>query len=66
MSEGKPCEKCPWMSRDPRDKEAVADPSVQATMKSGRWFCCHVNMGTCFGAQIRYEQHVKKSQQVTT
>lgn len=61
MADGKPCEKCPWMSHDERDKEAVSAPDVQATMEAGTWFCCHVNMGTCHGARIRYEQHLRKA-----
>lgn len=59
-SEHRPCADCPWVSGQPRDREATTQPSVEQAMKRGDWFCCHVNMGTCYGAKLRYEQHQKK------
>lgn len=55
-----PCGACPWVSRDERDKAAVSDPATQAAMQAGRWFCCHVNMGTCHGARLLHERHIRK------
>lgn len=56
-SEERPCGACPWVSQDPRDKEAINAPGTQEAMKAGTWFCCHVNMGTCHGAALQYERH---------
>lgn len=61
MTDDSPCSACPWVSRDPRDVEAINAPGTQAAMESGRWFCCHVNLGTCHGARIRHEQHLRKA-----
>ena len=30
--------------------------------KPGNWFCCHVNMGTCYGARLMYEKHLRKTE----
>lgn len=59
-TEGRPCGPCPWVSRDQRDKDAVANPIIQTQMKMGGWFCCHVNMGTCYGARLMYEKHLRE------
>jgi hypothetical protein len=48
--ESKPCNACPWTSKEQRDKEALTD-EVKKAAASGAWFCCHVHMGTCYGAQ---------------
>lgn len=58
---GKPCEKCPWMSKDARDIEAISAPEVQDAMKAGQWFCCHVHMGTCYGAELQSIAHAKRT-----
>lgn len=57
----RPCSACPWVSTSPRDREAVADDATQEAMKAGKWFCCHVNMGTCHGAKLMHEKHVRKN-----
>lgn len=59
-TEGRPCKPCPWVSTEQRDKDAVANPIIQTQMKMGGWFCCHVNMGTCYGARLMYEKHLRK------
>ena len=35
---------------------------MQAAMEAGAWFCCHVDLGTCHGARLLHERHVRKSQ----
>lgn len=62
-TEGMPCGACPWVSTDQRDKDAVANPIMQTQMKMGGWFCCHVNMGTCYGARLMHEKHLRQSGQ---
>lgn len=59
--EGKPCEKCPWTSKDPRDVELTAKPAFKNAMESGQWFACHVHMGTCHGARLRHAAHVRQT-----
>lgn len=55
---GKPCDPCPWTSKDQRDIDAISDPVIDAAMKAGEWFACHGRGGgTCFGARLRYEAH---------
>lgn len=49
IDEEKPCEQCPWLSKDERDRNALT-PEVRDAAKRGAWFCCHVRMGTCYGA----------------
>lgn len=56
----KPCSACPWVSRDPRDKAAVSAPAAQEAMKSGRWFCCHVDLGTCHGAALQHAKYLRR------
>lgn len=46
----KPCAECPWTSTAERDRAALTDEIKQAAA-NGTWFCCHVNAGTCYGAQ---------------
>lgn len=60
MASEKPCDACPWVSQDSRDQAAVADPATRASMEAGNWFCCHVNMGTCHGARLLHEKHMRK------
>lgn len=63
----KPCADCPWTSRDQRDVDALT-PEIREKAVEGRWFCCHVNLGTCFGAE-RYgsaKRAVLERQQETT
>jgi hypothetical protein len=55
-----PCQKCPWTSKDQRDKDSITSDIRQAAV-DGLWFCCHVNMGTCYGAQ-RYGEAVRKKE----
>jgi len=47
-----PCDGCPWASAADRDRAALTD-EVKAAAARGDWFCCHVNMGTCWGS-VRY------------
>lgn len=46
---GKPCAKCPWVSRDARDVAALT-PQVKEAAGKGHVFTCHVNLGVCHGA----------------
>lgn len=46
----KPCAGCPWTSKAARDRAALTD-EVRAAAVEGKWFCCHVHMGTCYGAE---------------
>lgn len=57
----RPCAACPWVSTDARDRAAVEKPETQAAMQAGTWFCCHVNMGTCHGARLLHEKHLRKT-----
>ncbi len=57
----KPCNACPWVSTDQRDKEAVSAPGMQEAMQNGNWFCCHVNMGTCHGAALMHDKFKRKA-----
>lgn len=50
MTERTACSECPWTSAAERDRAALTD-KLKATAANGMWFCCHVNMGTCYGAQ---------------
>lgn len=61
-TEGRPCSDCPWVSTKQRDKDATAPGTPCHTqMTIGGWFCCHVNMGTCYGARLMYEKHLRKT-----
>jgi hypothetical protein len=53
----KPCEKCPWTQRGRPD----ITPEVLEAGRSGMWFCCHVNMGTCYGAQAEHKRAIKEA-----
>lgn len=44
----KPCAHCPWTDAA-QDVDAIV-PGASASAKAGDWFCCHVHMGTCWGA----------------
>ena len=59
MSCSKPCKNCPWIKKGQPD---ISD-EVRKAMESGQWFCCHVNMGTCFGAQKLYKNHINNKKQ---
>lgn len=52
-----PCEKCPWTQKGQPDLNDV----LRSAACDGKWFCCHVNMGTCYGAQ-RYAVSVLKKE----
>lgn len=43
----KPCPACPWISKEARD---IIAPLYRDAAGAGQWFCCHVNLGTCWGA----------------
>ena len=43
----KPCKQCPWIQKGQPD----ITPELQKTNNEGQWFCCHVNLGTCHGAE---------------
>lgn len=43
----KPCKQCPWTQKG----RPLITPDLEEASKKGTWFCCHVNMGTCFGAK---------------
>lgn len=49
-TEGKPCADCPWVSKDPRDIEALKMTGIREAVAKGDWMCCHKRMGTCYGA----------------
>lgn len=42
-----PCEACPWTQKGQPDLTEC----VRQAAKDGAWFCCHVHLGTCFGAE---------------
>ena len=46
-TENKPCDKCPWTEKG----QPLITDQLKETAKKGTWFCCHVNMGECFGAK---------------
>ena len=48
MTSPEPCAACPWMQKGRPD----ITPQVLASARRGDWFCCHVHMGTCAGAQL--------------
>lgn len=54
--ESTPCVKCPWIAKGQPD----LTPEVRQAAVDGKWFCCHVHMGTCFGAQ-RYGDAKRQS-----
>jgi len=60
-----PCAACPWLSKDARDREAVETPEVRSALAAGQWFCCHVNMGTCHGAE-RVRRSMDREPRVTS
>lgn len=43
-----PCSACPWIKKGQPD----ITPPVRVAAERGDWFCCHVHMGTCVGAQL--------------
>lgn len=43
----KPCSSCPWTQKDQPD---LTD-ELRACAERGAWFCCHVHLGTCHGAE---------------
>ncbi len=63
--EGTPCGPCPWVSTDQRDKDTIEATGARAAMEQGKWFCCHVNMGTCHGARLQHEKHLRKAEMKT-
>jgi ribonuclease HI len=42
----KPCTVCPWIQKGQPD----ITEELKSLAKSGEWFCCHKNLGTCIGA----------------
>lgn len=50
-----PCASCPWTIKGQPDIKA----EHRAAAEGGAWFCCHVHLGTCYGAQ-RYAEAVRK------
>jgi hypothetical protein len=60
--QGKPCAQCPWTSSDPRDKSAIDAHKARAAAEAGQWFCCHVNLGTCYGALAVSKRAAKETQ----
>lgn len=44
----KPCVACPWTKKGRPD----ITPDVFRAAEGGTWFCCHVNLGTCWGAAV--------------
>lgn len=53
-----PCRACPWTQKGQPDITAP----VRAAAEAGEWFCCHVNMGTCHGAQLIHRAAIAKAQ----
>jgi len=55
--QNKPCKECPWT------KKGMPDIKKEQTdaLANGGWFCCHVNMGTCFGAENLKIKNSKKN-----
>lgn len=53
-----PCAKCPWTQPGRPD----ISPEIEAAAKAGLWFCCHVNMGTCFGAKAVSDRAARKQE----
>lgn len=43
----KPCPQCPWTEKG----QPLITEELKKARDAGEWFCCHVNMGTCHGAQ---------------
>ena len=52
----KTCNACPWMIKGQPD----VDADTMNAAKSGEWFCCHANMGTCHGAKLFADKENKK------
>lgn len=50
LDKGAPCADCPWTSGLRRDVLALTEDVKQSAI-DGKWFCCHVNLGTCHGAR---------------
>lgn len=42
-----PCKACPWVEKG----QPLITDELRACARRGEWFCCHVNLGTCFGAE---------------
>jgi hypothetical protein len=42
-----PCKACPWTEKG----QPLITDELRECAKQGQWFCCHVNMGTCHGAE---------------
>lgn len=51
----KPCKECPWIQKG----VPLATDQVKEACKNGKWFCCHVNLGTCHGA-VNYRKILNK------
>lgn len=59
----KPCAECPWLSNQPRDLQAINQPSVRDAALKGSAFMCHTTAGAteCTGVkQWRKQQTAKK------
>lgn len=44
---GKPCKKCPWAEKG----QPLITEELKKSNTGNAWFCCHINMGTCYGAE---------------
>ena len=52
-----PCADCPWSAKGQPD----LNDELRAAAARGAWFCCHVHLGTCWGA-ARYQQALAKKE----
>jgi len=46
--QARPCGQCPWIQPGQPD----ITPAVRQAAVEGAWFCCHVHLGTCYGARL--------------
>lgn len=61
----KPCDQCPWIKGSKLHEESK-DPALQEAMQAGRWFCCHVHLGTCHGAALMHEAYKRQVEREST
>lgn len=52
----KGCVACPWLKKGQPD---ITD-DLRKACHNGEWFCCHVSLGTCTGAELEREKNERK------
>ena len=57
MAKQRPCGNCPWTQKG---QPLITEVQRKANVGDA-WFCCHVNMGTCHGAENVKQSKINKN-----